>query len=119
MARWRGWWEQRVLGRQEMHDLVLNVDSTGAVSGSGEDCVGEFTFTGGLAPEVVLLKKYVGRHSVVYMGTNSGEGIFGTWRIPGTDSVPGLTSGRFALFPERDSVADCTTAQELKPACPS
>jgi hypothetical protein len=44
MARWSGWWEQRGYGRQEMRNLVLNVGPDGSLSGSGEDCVGKFTF---------------------------------------------------------------------------
>ena len=83
MAKWR-----RVVGagglrRQEMNGLVLDVDASGEVIGSGEDCVGEFTFSGAVAPEVTLVKRYLGRHRVLYVGTNTGEGMFGTWRLPG------------------------------------
>ena len=115
MARWSGWWEQRGFGRQEMHDLVLNVDPAGEVSGSGNDCIGSFTIAGNISAEVALVKQYVRRHSLLYFGSNSGEGIFGTWQVPGAPAIPGLTSGRFALFPTRDSTSDRAAIRELKP----
>jgi hypothetical protein len=99
-----------------MRNLVLNVDPAGEVSGSGDDCVGSFTITGTFSAEVTLVKQYVGRHSLLYVGTNSGEGIFGTWQVPGFPAIPGLTSGRFALFPTRDSPSDRAVVRELKPA---
>ena len=103
------------LRRQEMNGLVLDVDASGEVIGSGEDCVGEFTFSGAVAPEVTLVKQYLGRHRVLYVGTNTGEGMFGTWRLPGMPSVPGLTSGRFALFPARESGLGSLSIRELHP----
>jgi hypothetical protein len=90
-----------------MRNLVLNVDPAGEVSGSGDDCVGSLTITGNLSAEVVLVKQYVRRHSLLYVGTNSGEGIFGTWQVPEAPAIPGLTSGRFALFPTKESSSDC------------
>lgn len=116
MARWGGWWEQQGFGRQEMRNLVLNVGPAGEVSGSGDDCVGPFTITGTISAEVVLVKQYVRRHSLLYVGTNSGEGIFGNWQVPGAAAIPGLTSGRFALFPTADSASACAAISELKPA---
>jgi hypothetical protein len=116
MARWSGWWEQRGYGRQEMCNLVLNVGPDGSLSGSGEDCIGKFTFSGTIFPRVELVKQYLGRHSVLYVGTNAGEGIFGTWRIPGLDLCPGFNTGRFALFPTKDSASGGTAIRELKPA---
>ena len=116
MSRWNGWWEQRGLGRQEMRNLVLNIAPDGSVSGSGDDCIGPFTFSGRVAPEVMLVKQYVGRHTVLYAGTNSGEGLFGMWRIPGFDPFPESDTGRFALFPAQDCPAESIALQELKPA---
>ena len=115
MAKWSGWWEQRGYGRQEMRNLVLEVGPEGEVSGSGDDCVGSFTITGTIAAEVVLVKHYVRRHSLHYVGTNSGEGIFGIWHLPGAPEIPGLTSGRFALFPAKDSSSDRAVITELVP----
>ena len=117
MAKWSGWWEQRGYGRQEMRNIVLKVGPEGDVSGSGDDCVGVFTITGTIAAEVTLVKQYFRRHSLHYVGTNSGEGIFGTWHAPGAPEIPGLTSGRFALFPIRDSSSsDYVAIRELEPA---
>jgi hypothetical protein len=99
-----------------MRNLVLNVDPEGEVSGSGDDCVGSFTITGTISTQVMLLKQYVRQHSLLDVGTNSGEGIFGTWQVAGVPAIPGLTSGRFALFPTRDSTSDRAEVRELKPA---
>jgi hypothetical protein len=64
----------------------------------------------------MLVKRYVRRYSLLYVGTNSGEDIFGTWQVPEAPAIPGLTSGRFALFPTRDSTSDPAEVRELKPA---
>jgi len=116
MAKWSGWWVQQGLGRQAMHDLVLDVGAGGEVSGRGTDCVGLFTIRGIIAAEVRLVKQYIGQHSLLYVGTNSGEGIFGTRQVPGVPAIPGLTSGRFALFLTKDSAPDCAAIRKLKPA---
>ncbi len=109
MAKWSGWWEQCGYGRQKMHDLVLEVNPIGMVTGEGEDCVGSFTFYGRfrLDGSVSLVKQYLGRHRVYYKGTNSGEGIFGTWHIPAF----GL--GKFALCPVADNSAQLDQIEEL------
>jgi len=112
MARWTGWWEQHVLGRRSMHNLVLDVAADGTVTGGGEDCVGPFTFQGQFRPDgtISLVKRYLGRHWVAYEGQNSGEGIYGIWDIPGFDT------GRFALRPLGESEDACDEIQELVPA---
>ena len=115
MTKWNGWWEQQGYGRQEMRNLVLNVGLTGETSGGGDDCIGLFTVRGTIFVEVKLLKQYLGQHSLLYVDTNSGEGIFGTWRIPGVPMIPGLTSGRLALFPKGDSASSCAEIRELEP----
>ena len=99
-----------------MRNLVLEVGPAGEVSGSGEDCVGSFSITGTISAEVVLVKQYVRRHSLHYVGTNSGEGIFGTWHVPGAPAIPGLTLGRFALFPMKESASDRDAVRDLIPA---
>ena len=111
MAKWTGWWEQRGLGRHTMHNLVLDVAASGVVTGRGEDCVGLFTFDGQFLTNgaISLVKQYVGCHRVSYEGQNSGEGIFGTWYIPG------FNTGKFALRPEADGSAICNEIQELAP----
>ena len=77
-----GWWEQEGFGRQPMERLQLSFDE-GQVSGSGTDIVGPFHFTGRLdGGNALLLKQYVGRHHVDYLGTFDGEGtLSGNWRI--------------------------------------
>ena len=111
MAKWDGWWEQRGLGRQKMHDLELNFEPGGTVTGGGEDCVGPFTFRGEIRPDgtVSLIKQYLGRHQVLYDGRNSGEGIFGTWEIPW------FGTGKFALRPVADSAAERGEIEEIVP----
>ncbi|MGA2254723.1 MAG: hypothetical protein ABSG53_08690 [Thermoguttaceae bacterium] len=99
MAKWTGWWKQRGLGRRTMHNLVLDVAADGTVTGGGEDCIGLFTFRGQFQPDgtVSLVKQYIGRHWVSYEGSNSGEGIFGTW------DISGFWRGTFALRPIADN----------------
>jgi hypothetical protein len=96
-GRWRGYWEQGPLGRQEMHDLALEFDADGRVRGQGADMVGLFAVEGQAEPDgaIRLVKTYLRGHSVIYAGRYDGEGkIFGQWIIPGFDT------GRFALAPE-------------------
>lgn len=119
MTQWNGWWEQRALGRQEMHNLVLDIDPSGKASGGGDDCIGKFTFSGTIFPNVELVKQYVGRHSVLYRGTNSGEGIFGQWFIPGFEAFTSFGTGRFALFPASECCADGLGVRELNSIPPA
>jgi hypothetical protein len=98
---WRGWWEQRSLGRQLMDPLVLEF-AAGVLRGSGRDCVGAFTLQGTYESNgsVSFVKQYVGRHAVLYQGQSTGEGaIYGRWLIAGLDS------GRFALAPEGNAAS--------------
>lgn len=82
-----GWWEQRGWGRQEMSPLTLSWDDEGQLLGDGEDAVGPFVLLGRSDEQGVrIVKQYVGRHAVDYLGTYDGEGTLrGTWRI-GDDS---------------------------------
>jgi hypothetical protein len=111
MAKWTGWWVQRGLGRNSMYDLVLDIAPDGRVTGGGVDCIGEFTFEGHFRNNgtVSLDKRYIGRHRVFYEGCNSGEGIFGTW------SIPGFNRGRFALRPIAETTSDRAAIQQLTP----
>ena len=95
-----------------MHNLVLDMAADGTVTGSGDDCIGPFTFEGQFRADgsVSLIKQYIGRHSVSYEGHNSGEGIFGTW------SISGLWTGKFALRPIADSMVGFDEIHELVPA---
>lgn len=78
-----GWWEQRGLGRQPMQELTMQF-AGGRVSGSGHDVVGVFTFAGTINPQgqVAMVKQYLGRHTVDYVGTYDGEGLLqGEWSV--------------------------------------
>ena len=77
-----------------MHELVIEFDDR-QLNGSGRDCVGEFTLAGEIQEDmrVQIVKKYLKRHSVVYVGEHDGEGlIYGTWALFGDH-------GTFAMKP--------------------
>ena len=117
MAKWGGWWERRGCGRQEMHNLLLEVDADGMVKGHGEDCVGRFTFRGQFWPDgtVSLVKQYLYRHAVFYEGCNFGEEIVGRWFIRGLRAA--YETGRFVLRPVTVGFADCVPIEEMVPVC--
>ena len=76
-----GWWEQDGFGRQPMQQLCLSFEG-GKLQGSGEDMIGPFTLSGELGEAVVIVKQYLGKHRVDYVGRYDGEGTFwGTWHI--------------------------------------
>ncbi len=83
-GRWDGFWMQEHWGRQPMTPFTLHF-ADGCVSGAGRDVVGPFTFEGTCDPRtgaVRMVKQYVGRHRVLYVGEPDGEGsIQGTWSI--------------------------------------
>jgi len=56
----------------------------GKVRGAGRDVVGEFLFNGTIssAGDVIMVKQYIGRHSVNYTGKYDGEGLMqGRWSL--------------------------------------
>jgi hypothetical protein len=64
-----------------MHDLRMAF-ADGKVRGAGRDVVGDFLFNGTISPDgdVVMVKQYIGRHSVNYTGKYDGEGLMeGRW----------------------------------------
>jgi hypothetical protein len=83
-GRWDGFWVQEHWGRQAMTPFTLTFEG-GRVSGSGRDVVGPFTFSGEYdeaTGRVRMVKQYVGKHRVLYVGQPDGEGsIQGTWSI--------------------------------------
>ena len=83
-----GWWQEIGWGRQPMQELRLRFEG-GSIWGSGYDVVGLFTFRGTIAADgqVLMVKRYLGAHSVEYVGTYDGEGLlWGEWHIgPLTD----------------------------------
>ena len=82
--KYSGWWEQVGYGRQPMQNLLLRFDGE-KITGSGSDCVGDFTFHGMIqGSQVNLLKQYIGKHQIEYRGVSDGEGTyFGNWYLLG------------------------------------
>ena len=109
-THWQGYWEQKLWGRQVMHNVVLRFNH-GAIRGEGVDCVGRFTFDGTHDAHgfVVMVKQYLGKHQVLYRGQFDGEGtIFGRWSIWPFDS------GEFVLTVARDG-ASSAQIEEIVP----
>jgi hypothetical protein len=83
-GRWDGFWTQSGWGRQAMTPFTLHF-AAGVVTGDGRDVVGPFTFDGVYderTGEVRMVKQYLGRHAVLYVGRPDGEGcIQGTWAL--------------------------------------
>ena len=81
---WQGFWVQGHMGRQEMTPFSLHFTS-GQVIGEGKDIIGRFTFAGEYdvkTGKIRLIKQYIGRHEVLYIGEPDGEGcIQGVWYI--------------------------------------
>jgi hypothetical protein len=66
-----------------MRDLRLRFEA-GGVIGSGHDIVGLFTVRGTIAADgsVIMVKNYLGMHTVRYVGHYDGEGLmWGQWWI--------------------------------------
>lgn len=108
-----GWWVQEHFGRQPMQSLWLRFEA-GRIVGAGSDIVGPFTFVGTIAEggKVVMVKRYVGRHTVDYIGTYDGEGVmWGEWWI-------GPLHNRW-LIKIKSSMAAVTDAAEVEEIAPS
>lgn len=107
---WIGHWDQGGLGRQDMHDLRIEFQDN-RLSGTGWDCVGNFTLKGEIKPDgdVQIVKKYANRHSVVYLGRHDGEGmICGVWALE-------LDEGTFAIRPAGGFQNSTRPILELRP----
>jgi|SRR6516225_4402744 hypothetical protein len=123
---WRGFWEQSRHGRQPMHDFYLNFRHN-RIDGHGQDIIGRFVFRGECdlnTGRIHMVKQYIGKHQVLYVGGPDGEGsIVGTWSIPTSfepldpdasdpalaralrdiaDTLSFLSSGPFLLQPALD-----------------
>lgn len=101
-----GWWEQDFMGRQWMENLTISIEDD-CFAGAGVDIVGEFTLSGRFCKEqVAIIKQYLGKHVVEYLGTTDGEGTMsGVWQIGGL--VGGKWSIRF-VAPASGSVESAT-----------
>jgi hypothetical protein len=95
-GRWDGFWVQAHWGRQPMTPFTLRF-ADGRVTGDGRDVIGPFTFEGtydARTGAVRMVKQYLGKHRVLYVGEPDGEGsISGTW------SIGDAYSGTFLLRP--------------------
>lgn len=109
-GRWEGFWEYSNGVRGPMSPLTLRF-AGGAVSGEGLDAVGAFTFDGDYdeaTGEVRMVKRYVGRHRVLYVGRSDGEGcIQGTW------SIGPISGGSFRLRPVLPRLTGHEPIQEI------
>ena len=109
-GRWDGFWVQTVYGRQPMRTFTLRF-AEGKVSGEGRDVIGRFTFSGiynETTGAVRLVKQYVGKHAVLYVGQPDGEGsILGTW------SIGPYCSGSFLLRPVTQKPTGDEPIQEI------
>lgn len=106
-GRWRGWWEQGLLGRHWMDPLELHSQGN-RILGEGQDVVGPFTFNGSrdATGMVRLEKQYLNQHAVSYVGRFEGEGV-----IVGYWNIANLGSGRFALIPSSELARDMPIAE--------
>lgn len=82
-SRCSGWWEQGMMGRQEMKGLTVMIEGD-KISGGGYDVVGMFTLEGTLSPdnEVDMIKDYFDKHRVLYKGKYDGASCMnGIWSM--------------------------------------
>ena len=98
-GRWEGFWVQEYYGRQAMRGFELHFND-GSISGGGKDIVGRFTMSGAYdvkTGRLLMVKQYLGKHAVRYVGDPDGEGsIHGTWEIT---TATGTVRGVFLLRP--------------------
>lgn len=75
----------------ELKDCTLRFVN-GSITGSGEDAIGTFTWSGKLGPggACELVKAYEGKHSVAHTGTYDGTVFKGSWAVPNTRAVGGF-----------------------------
>jgi len=99
IIRFEGWWEQSGLGRQPMHNLMIEFVND-QLEGNGDDLVGSFVLSGHLqGDQIAIRKQYLGKHVIDYHGKSEGEGIYsGDW------SFGGLVGGKWWI--RARSIAD-------------
>ena len=94
-----------------MSDLRLQFVQ-GEIQGSGVDIIGPFEFSGIISGDgrVAMVKQYLGRHSVDYLGMYDGEGMmWGRWRI-------GFDHGRWMITIRSAASASSAAIPEYVPA---
>jgi hypothetical protein len=93
-------------------DLVLAFADR-AISGDGNDDIGQFVITGRFDEanwECYWTKTYIGAHDVYYRGFREGKGIWGVWELPDE-------SGGFHIWPlgQEEGERDHKSAEEPAP----
>ncbi len=97
-GEWKGFFVQPDSRQRHAMDLVLEFTG-GAMSGCGNDRVGEFTIRGAYDTDTghcSWFKQYLGQHSVAYAGQARQRGIIGQWQIAGQ---PAFWTGPFFIWP--------------------
>ena len=101
-TKWTGYYDQS--GTHHQMDFALSLEPDGTIQGSGSDGVGAFTWTGTFEKnDVNALKKYVGKHSVTYVGQLSENmekdrvEFDGTWTVIGSNGQPTEWTGDFSM----------------------
>jgi hypothetical protein len=83
----------------------------GQITGDGRDVIGRFTFSGEYnetTGEVRMVKQYIGKHRVLYVGRPDGEGsIQGTW------ATSEFNTGPFLLRPTLPKPSGDEPIQEI------
>lgn len=108
-GEWTGFYLLPITVQRYGMDLVLQFTS-GRISGSGSDPVGNFAISGAYDPTIgdcSWTKQYIGKHGVDYVGRAYRQGITGEWNIPGE---PAFWSGPFFIWPRESS--DCESEFE-------
>ena len=104
-GRWVGFFIQKYMPPGKHPTELFLTFAGGVLNGEGRDWVGQYTVHGryDLADgRCRWVKQYVGKHDVHYDGYNEGQGIWGSWRIPGS-----AAHGGFHIWP--DNMPDPTT----------
>jgi hypothetical protein len=98
---WTGFFLQRINPGRHRMELRLQFRA-GEMTGEGRDWVGKFLIRGRYAVadgKCHWVKRYLGKHDVIYQGYNEGKGIWGLWEIP-TETHPDVCRGGFHIWPE-------------------
>jgi hypothetical protein len=98
---WTGFFLQKAIPGRHLMELRLTF-SAGTLAGEGRDWVGKFVLRGRYSTgdgKCHWVKRYLGKHDVVYNGFNEGKGIWGIWEIPSV-AHPDIGRGGFHIWPE-------------------
>lgn len=108
-GQWEGFYTYKNLpGEKGQMYTILNFQG-GAITGSGSDPVGAFTWRGSYDPEKTtcrIEKEYTGSHVVYYKGVADENGIYGTW------TINKWLSGEFHLWSRKNNTE--SQGQEAK-----